>query len=73
MTLGIVIVTYKCRELALECLASVERHLPAALESTVIIDNASGDGTLEAIGRSFPRVRLVAKTKNLGFAAAANA
>jgi len=73
VTLGIVIVTYKCRELVLECLASVERYLPVALESTVVIDNASGDGTLEALGRRFPAVRGVAKAKNVGFASAANA
>ncbi len=70
---GIVIVTFKCRELALECLASIDRELPAALAATVIVDNASNDGTLEAIRCRFPRVRTLAKAKNVGFAAAANA
>ena len=73
MSLGIVIVSYKCRELALECLASIERELPAALTSTVVIDNASGDGTLDAIACRFPRVARIARAKNVGFAAAANA
>lgn len=72
MSLGIVIVTYRCRELALECLASIERELPAVLARTVVIDNASADGTVAAVDCRFPCVRTVAKPKNAGFAAAAN-
>jgi len=70
--LGFVIVTFKCRDYALACLASVQEHLPAALEHTVVVDNASGDGTLEAVMGQFPAVRTIAKRRNVGFAAAVN-
>jgi hypothetical protein len=36
----------------------------------VVVDNASGDGSPEAIAERFPRVRLLAETHNHGFARA---
>ena len=73
MNFGIVIVTYRCRELALRCLASIEEHVPAALETTVIVDNASGDGTAGAIRSAHPGVTVIENERNLGFATAVNA
>lgn len=73
MTLGIVIVTFQCRGLVLECLASIARMLPDVLPNTVIVDNHSHDGTLTAVAERFPTVRCLAKERNVGFAAAANA
>ena len=72
MSLGIVVVTFQCRDLDLDCLSSVAKHLPSALESTVVVDNASDDGTVDAVRASFPAVSIVARPKNVGFAAAAN-
>lgn len=72
MTLGVVIVTFRCREFALGCLESLEQRLPCVLPHTVVVDNASGDGTLEAVSERFPAVRTIAKQRNVGFAAAAN-
>ncbi|KAA0239458.1 glycosyltransferase family 2 protein, partial [bacterium] len=45
MSPGIVIVTFRCRDLALACIESLATHLPHALPATVVVDNASGDGT----------------------------
>lgn len=73
MTLGIVIVTYRCRDLALRCLASIETHLPHALPDVVVVDNASGDGTVEAVRERFPAVQTIARRANAGFATGANA
>lgn len=73
MTAGIVIVTYRCREEALACLDSIARHVPELLPSTVVVDNASGDGTAAAVRQRYPQVRLLEHRRNLGFAAAANA
>lgn len=72
MTAGFVIVTFKCRDDVLTCLASLQEQLPGAIERTVVIDNASGDGTIEAVNAAFPAVRTVQKGRNAGFAAAAN-
>lgn len=70
--IGIVIVTYRCPELALACLASIQRHLPGLLPSTVVVDNASFDGTPAAIRAAFPTVRVIEHRRNLGFAAGVN-
>ncbi|MCE7927522.1 MAG: glycosyltransferase family 2 protein [Chloroflexi bacterium CFX7] len=69
---GIVIVTFRCRDLALACLESLAAHLPHALPATVVVDNASGDGTVEAVRERFPAVTVIEERSNLGFAAAAN-
>ena len=66
--ISIVIVTCNSRQPVGGCLASLAEQ---GLE-TVVVDNASSDGTGEFISRSFPAVQLVASPKNLGFAGAAN-
>lgn len=70
---GIVVVTFECREFALRCLASLEQHVPGLLSRTVVVDNDSHDGTVEAVEARFPQVRLLRRARNIGFAAAANA
>jgi hypothetical protein len=77
--LSIVVVTWNTRELVLDCLASIESELRCAdgspdLETeTCVVDNGSSDGTVEAIRRRFPWVRVVSLPRNVGFAAGTNA
>lgn len=73
MTLGAVVVSYKCRDLLIACLESIEAYAPGVLETTVVVDNASGDGTPAAVRERWPAVRVIEKERNVGFAAAANA
>lgn len=73
MNTGIVIVTYECREFALACLDSVRQHTPGLLESTVVVDNASTDGTGEAVRAAFPPLRVLSMPRNMGFATGVNA
>jgi GT2 family glycosyltransferase len=70
--LDVVIVSYRCRELLRRCLASLFQHGPAAGLRVVVVDNGSGDGTVELVRAEFPEVDLVAADRNLGFAAASN-
>lgn len=72
MKLGIVVVTYECREFALTCLKSIQRWLPGAFDATVVVDNDSHDGTVAAVREAFPSIQVIAKDRNAGFAAAAN-
>jgi GT2 family glycosyltransferase len=70
--LDVVIVAYRSRELVRRCLASL-RAYPAEGGMTVrVIDNASGDGTVEMVRRCFPETHLVPAQRNLGFSAASN-
>ena len=70
--LSVLIVTYRCRDAARACLASLAAHPPALEHEVVVLDNGSGDGTVELVRDEFPDVRVVALDENLGFAAGVN-
>jgi GT2 family glycosyltransferase/lipopolysaccharide/colanic/teichoic acid biosynthesis glycosyltransferase len=72
MDLSIIIITYNSRIPVERCLASLETNEPLCEHETIIIDNASADGTVEAIARRFPRVRIIANDENLGYSRAVN-
>jgi GT2 family glycosyltransferase len=71
MGLSLVIVTWNAKAHALSCLASLVHQSVDNLE-IVVVDNASSDGTADAIAARFPTVRLLRNTTNMGFAAANN-
>jgi len=68
---SIIVVSYNTRQLTLECLRSVvaETEIPYEL---IVVDNASSDGSAEAIAREFPEICLMAEKENHGFAKANN-
>lgn len=70
--LSIAIVSYNTREQTLDCLRSVLEHTRRHTCEIIVVDNASTDGSAEAIGRDFPQVKLIASRENLGFARANN-
>lgn len=72
MSLDVVIVSYRCRELLRVCLTSLREHPPSRPMSVYVIDNGSGDGTVEMVAEEFPEVHLTAAGRNLGFSAANN-
>jgi len=45
---------------------------PAASFEIILVDNASTDGTVEAVRSSFPQVRVLANQENVGFARSNN-
>jgi GT2 family glycosyltransferase len=54
------------------CLASLAAQPPAADHETLVVDNASPDGTAAAVRQRWPGVRVVDAGGNLGFACANN-
>jgi GT2 family glycosyltransferase len=68
---AIVIVSFETRETLLEGLEALAREAGPAAE-IVVVDNASSDGSAQAVRERFPRVRLVANAENVGFARASN-
>lgn len=66
----VVIVSYRTPDLVLDCIDSV---LAAGAESVTVVDNASGDETVERIVAEHPSVRLLVNERNVGYGAAANA
>ena len=61
------------RDVLRACLRSVALHPPAGGRPGVwLVDNASGDGTVEMVAGEFPWVSLIALDHNAGFCAANN-
>ena len=71
--LTVSIVNYRTPLLVNECVASLKRFPPHdTVLDIVVVDNASGDHSLEIIGQAHPDVRLIDAGGNLGFAAGTN-
>jgi hypothetical protein len=70
--LSIIIVTWNTRELTRACLASIAQHHGDVSHEIIVVDNASGDGTVEMIRQTFPHVEIIANDTNRGFGAANN-
>lgn len=69
--LEIIIVSYRSRELVRACLESLRAHAP---DGTLVhvVDNASGDGTIDMVRDEFPEARLHPLRTNAGFSTANN-
>lgn len=73
MDLSIIIVNYKTKELLLSCLDAIYDHRPMPLNFEVtVVDNASCDGSVEALNSRFSHVKLIVNGDNLGLAKAIN-
>lgn len=68
---SIIVISYNTRQMTLDCLASVIAQTTVPYE-LIVVDNASEDGSAEAIAEAFPDIRLRAERENLGFALANN-
>jgi len=70
--LSIIIVTYNSRAHIPGCLDSLARDSPAVDHATLVVDNASPDGTAALVRERWPAVRVIDAGGNLGFASANN-
>jgi len=70
-TIAVVVVSFETRTTLLDGLTALESNAGIAIE-TLVVDNASHDGSPEAVRARFPRVRVVANAQNVGFARACN-
>lgn len=71
--LSIIILNYNTRELLRQCLVSVQKSDTSGFScETIVVDNASTDGSAGMVKEEFPWVKLLVSKKNLGFAAGNN-
>lgn len=70
--LTIIIVSYNTRELLLTCLGTVFENTHQVPFHVVVYDNASHDGSADAVAKNYPQVELIAAQDNCGFAQANN-
>lgn len=75
-SIGVVMVTFRGGDTvtgALDALARARDQLDAETElDVVVVDNASGDDTVERVRRHAPWARLIESPRNVGFAAGCN-
>lgn len=67
LDLTIIIVSYETRDMTIECIRSVLQQTSAVRYEIIVVDNASTDGSAEAIRQSFPAIHLIASAENIGF------
>lgn len=76
--IAVVIINYKTPGLVLDCLASLETQLDPMTDVAVVVDNASGDGSVEMLSDQITArtwgnwVRLVLSAVNKGFSGGNN-
>lgn len=65
--LSVVIVCFNDQEVLLPCLASIEKAKSTLSTEVIVVDNASRDGSVSAVRKQFPKVRIVQAGFNAGF------
>ena len=70
--LSIIIVTYNSVGCIDTCLASLAQAASATAHDTLVVDNASPDGTAAEVRQRWPGVRVIDTGANAGFARASN-
>ncbi|HXF38099.1 MAG TPA: glycosyltransferase family 2 protein [Blastocatellia bacterium] len=69
---SIVVVSFNTRDCLRECLNTLAAQAGGVSYETIVVDNASKDGSAEMIEKEFPEAKLIRSDVNLGFAAANN-
>lgn len=69
---SVIIVNWNTKALLLACVESVYRSTRESSIEIIVVDNASTDGSMDALRESFPEVRIIVNPENFGFAKANN-
>lgn len=71
LTTSVVIVSYNVREHLLDALSALYAAPNVSIEA-IVVDNASGDDSADAVAAQFPQATLVRNDANFGFGKASN-
>jgi len=66
--LSVIIVSYNVCNLLIDCIQSVIATTIGPNYEIIVVDNASADGSVDAVKKSFPHIRVIANNRNVGFA-----
>lgn len=69
---AVIVVTYRSEAEITTCLASIRAAAREVSLETVVVDNASDDGTVGVVRSSYPEVTVWTNSRNRGFASACN-
>lgn len=70
--LTVIMVSYNTRDITIRAIETLQQNAGDVDYRLIVWDNASSDGSVEAIAHRFPDIELVACEDNLGFAEANN-
>jgi GT2 family glycosyltransferase len=70
--ISVIIVNWNTKALLLDCIESLYRTTRESSLEIIVVDNASTDGSIVALQKSFPQVQTIVNEENLGFAKANN-
>jgi GT2 family glycosyltransferase len=70
--LSVIVISYNTRGMTLSCLRTLGVELHGSDAEILLVDNASHDGSVDAVRTAFPHVRVIASATNVGFGAANN-
>lgn len=68
MDVSIIIVNYNTFELTAQCVRSVLNYVKNVQYEIIVVDNASPNENPDLLHATFPSIKLIKSTKNLGFA-----
>jgi N-acetylglucosaminyl-diphospho-decaprenol L-rhamnosyltransferase len=66
-SVSVLMVSYETRELTCAAIASLFERAARSISEIVVLDNASTDGSAEAIATRFPGITVISSCDNLGF------
>lgn len=72
MDVSIIIVNYHSAGLVIDCINSIREKTENNTYEVIVVDNASGDGSVELLRQTFPEITVIASDVNLGFGKANN-
>ena len=72
LDLSIIIVNYNVKEFLQNLIHSIHKAAQNLSYEIIIVDNASGDGSIDFIREKLPQAKLIANDTNLGFGKANN-
>ena len=67
MDLSIIILNYNTKKLTLDCIESIISKKWKSTFNIVVVDNASSDGSVDAIKEKYNQVKVIESNKNVGF------
>lgn len=72
MDVSIIIVNYHSAGMVIDCVNSIREKTLKTTYEIIVVDNASGDGSVELLRQKFPEITVIASDVNLGFGKANN-
>lgn len=72
LDVSVIVVSFNTRDVLRECLQTLAKEAGGVRYETIVVDNASRDGSAEMVAQEFPEAKLIRSAVNLGFAAANN-